>query len=356
MKIVIAGGHLTPALAVIENLKGNEVIYIGRKYALEGDRALSLEYQEITKLGIKFKSLVAGRLQRRFTIYTIPSLLKLPIGFIQSFIILKKEKPDVVVGFGGYVSLPVIISAAILRIPIIIHEQSLSAGLSNKIASVFVKKICISWETSKRFFPQNKTVLTGNPIRENVIKSSSPKNSSKPLLYITGGSLGSHAINLLVEASLQKLLKNFDVIHQTGDSHKFKDFERLEIMKKNRNFKNYILRKFLTTDEIGNVLNASDLVVARAGMNTITELIYLNKPCFLIPLLQGFEQRQNANFMKKIGLAEIGLQDRLTPTIFYESIMSIMKIKARYRTTRQLLVKNASLKLAEVILNENSKA
>src|ERR1035437_5335593 len=109
MKIVIVGGHLSPALSIIKKLgKNDEVYYFGRKYVHEGDSALSLEYQEITKLNISFYSITTARLQRKLTRYTFSSLLKMPVGFYQSFNLLKKIKPDVVLGFGGYVSVPVI--------------------------------------------------------------------------------------------------------------------------------------------------------------------------------------------------------------------------------------------------------
>src|SRR5581483_10417958 len=207
MKIVIIGGHPSPAIAIIEELKGNEVIYLGRKYTFEGEKALSLEYQNITSIGIPFYPIVTGRLQRRFTKHTVPSLLKFPIGLIQSFFILLFKRPDVVVGFGGYIELPVILSAWILRIPILIHEQTLGAGLANRIASKFVKKICISWESSRRFFPKEKVVLTGNPIRQRFLNIQKPTQKEK-IIYITGGSAGAHTNNQLAEGSIKELLKN----------------------------------------------------------------------------------------------------------------------------------------------------
>ena len=139
MKVVIVGGHLAPALSVIEVLpKDTEILFIGRKYALEGDNALSLEYKTITSMNISFVGLNTGRLQRKLTKFTFFSLMKLPFGIIKSFLILLKFKPDVVVGFGGYVSIPVAFCAYLLRIPIVIHEQTMEAGLANKFVSFFV--------------------------------------------------------------------------------------------------------------------------------------------------------------------------------------------------------------------------
>src|SRR3972149_4565703 len=229
MKILIIGGHSTPALCVIENLKNEEVFYIGRKHALEGDSALSLEYQTINKFKIPFYEIKTARFQRKITRYTLFSFLKFPAGFLQAVKILKQTKPDVVVGFGGYVSIPIVISAYFLKIPIVIHEQTLEIGFANKILSPFATKICISWESSKEFFPQGKTILPGLPIKKEIINAKTSIRSAStvstrgeqahdkkdkhdlPFLYITGGSLGSHKINLLVEKILPQLLQNFIV-------------------------------------------------------------------------------------------------------------------------------------------------
>lgn len=353
MKIVIIGGHLTPALAVLRELKGHDILYIGRKHALEGDKALSLEYRTVSAMNIKFMSLTTGRFQRKFSIYTVPSLLKLPIGFVQSFLALRKFKPDRVVGFGGYVQVPVIFSAFVLRIPIVLHEQTLGAGLANRVCSMFARKICVSWETSLKNFPKNKTVITGNPIRKEVVTLQNSINSGeKPILYITGGSLGSHAINTLVEKSLVELLKSFRVIHQTGDAKEFGDFERLEELRKNLEQKSdYLIKKFLTGQETAQVLQNASLVVSRAGMNTITELIYLKKPCLLIPIPIGKEQKQNAHFVKRLGLAEVANQDDLTPTIFVGILESMLRNIESYKVDSDILPFDSQKKIAEVVLN-----
>lgn len=353
MKIVVIGGHLTPALSVIEELKGHEILFVGRRYALEGDKALSLEYRIMLDRNIKFKNLITGRLQRKFTIHTIPSLLKLPVGFFQSLFILRNFKPDRVLGFGGYVQIPVVLAAFILRIPIVLHEQTLGAGLANKICSKLSKKVCVSWNSSFRYFPKNKTVLTGNPIRKEILDvSSSVKTEGKPVLYITGGSLGSHIINSLVEKSLNELLENFRVIHQTGNAKEFGDFERLSELRKGLDNKSdYFVKKFLSSEETAQVLASANLVVSRAGINTITELIYLNKPCFLIPLSIGQEQKENAYFVKELGLCEIANQDDLTPTVFTGIVESMFKNLSNYKISKNILIKDSQRKIAEVVLN-----
>ena len=175
MKVLIAvggGGHFSPALAVIKQMpKDWDVLLVGRKHTFEGDSALSLEYQTAQRLGLQFETITTGRLQRKLTRHTFSSLVKMPVGMAQAKKILAKYKPDVVLSFGGYISVPVVLAAAIQRLPIIIHEQTLQAGLANKIAARFAAKICISWEESAKFFPRSKVILTGNPLREEFLSS-----------------------------------------------------------------------------------------------------------------------------------------------------------------------------------------
>lgn len=313
-RIFITGGHLTPALAVIDEIrKANEweIFFVGRKYPLEGDKAVSLEYRIIKKLKIPFLELTTGRFQRRFTLYTLFSLLKIPIGFLQSFFYLIKYKPDIILSFGSYLALPVALSGFLLRIPIITHEQTRSAGLANRIIGLLAKRVCISYLSSQKFFPKRKTVLTGNPLRQEIWENKPAfwqKSIGQPLLYITGGSLGSHKINVLIEEIIKELLSTFFIIHQTGDSKVYKDYERL---KEKRNLlpsdlkRRYFLRKYIELGEIGWTLNNASLIISRAGANTVAEIISLLKPAILIPLPYALEQKENAKIAEEVGLAKV---------------------------------------------------
>jgi len=361
MKIVLIGGHLAPALSVLEALpKEIKVLFIGRKYSLEGDNALSLEYKTITALNVPFIGLNTGRLQRRVTKYTLFSLLKLPIGIVKSFLILLDFRPDVVVGFGGYVSIPVSFCAYLLGIPVIIHEQTLEAGLANKFISRFARKICISWNSSRPYFPKNKTILTGNPMRKFKILDSKFKlfNNNLPTIYVTGGSSGSHAINVLVGGILEKLLSSYNVIHQAGDAREFHDFDHLNKLKKNLPEKlrdNYILQKLIDPSEIGDIINYSSLIVARSGMNTVTELINFEKPALLIPLpfSQNNEQLKNAKFLEKIGLAVVMKQAELNEkkllNIINQMVEKIDNYKINENNCENLPGKNAAQNIIFVI-------
>ncbi|MDP3941707.1 MAG: glycosyltransferase [bacterium] len=318
MKIVVTGGHIAPALAVIESLpKEVEVIFIGRKNTFESDASVSFEYAEITKRGIPFKTLPSARLQRSISRHTIPSLLRLPNNIRLARKLLREIHPSVVLSFGGYIGLPTVIAASTLSIPVVIHEQTTRAGFANKISSRFANAICISWESSSVYFPKEKTMLTGNPLRKEILQAvvKKAKSKSRPSLYITGGSSGSHFLNLLVEKHLSELLKRASITHQTGNAYPFNDYERLfkvrELLPDSLKAR-YRIEKFLFSQDAAKVLASADMVVGRAGINTISELIYFEKPALCIPLSTGQkgEQEENALLLATLGLGRALLQEK----------------------------------------------
>lgn len=357
MKILITGTHLTPAVAVINELKRNhaDLVYVGRKFTLEGDDTISVESKVLPSLGIKFIPITTGRLQKTFTFYTIISLFKIPIGFFQSFFILAIEKPDVVLSFGGYVSVPVIFSSWLFSIPIIIHEQTLVSSLANRIGALFAQKHAVSFN-----FQQNgKTILTGNPLRKEIISPNTRlekdyqkifqealKNNLHTILVI-GGSQGSHIINETVDSSLDKLLKISCVIHQTGDS-KFGDFERLKMKSNER----YIIKKWIDGGQLGSILKKVDLVISRAGANTLLELAISGKPALVIPIsyLYQNEQNKNAKYFANLGLVKILPQSKLTSITLVENIRSMLNnlsaLKKQAKRAKKEVYPDAAKRLA----------
>lgn len=364
MKLLIVaggGGHFAPALAVIEKLpKDTDVMVVGRKYAFEQDKTLSFEYLTSQKLGLNFQTITTGRLQRKITTHTLTSLIKVPVGYFQALKLLKEFKPDAVLSFGGYVSLPVAFAAKTLKIPLVIHEQILGAGLANKVAAKFAARICVSWEQSKKFFPAEKVVLTGNPMRKAVSYNSqlvTPKENL-PIIYVTGGSGGAHSINILIEDCLEKLLEKYIVIHQTGDAREFGDFDRLEKKRKSLPLAlqaRYTPVKFVDSKEVFAVLDKADLVVARSGINTVTELLAAGKPCILIPLPYGQynEQLTNALFVRQLGLGIAAEQKDLTGDKLYALINSTIKdldeFKKHSKEARELIIPDAAEKIIKII-------
>lgn len=332
MKIVITGGHFSPAYSVIQKIRNSdEVLVIGRRYAFEGDEGETFEYKLCSKNNIPFEILNSGRLQRKLTSRTIPSFLKFPKGIYQAINILRKYRPDVVVTFGGYIGLPVALAAKILHIPVVLHEQTQKAGLSAVLISKVASVVLISFDSSKRYFKNKKTILTGNPIRPEFFEE--PKNNftiQKPAIYITGGSTGSHFINEMIGQIIPQLTQKYQVFHQSGNSSEYRDYDKLSRLQNH----NYVISQFFTPLEVFELLRKSDLVISRAGINTITEIIATNAAALLIPLPHGQrnEQMDNAIFVKNMGIGEYMLQDEITPLSLLDQINVMIKEQKKYRT------------------------
>lgn len=375
MKILITGSHFTPAEATIAELLKQpdmDIVYVGRKFTLEGDKSQSVESQVLPKMGIKFISIITGRLQRSFTVHTIPSLLKIPIGILQSFFIIWKEQPDVVLSFGGYVAVPVVISSWFFSIPIILHEQTLVSGLANSISANFADKIAISFKENKEF-KNKKTVLTGNPLRAEIFTDKEQidtdlnemvclaKKENLPLILITGGNQGSHTINKTIAASLNDLNKIACVIHQTGDSS-FRDFDHLSEQKNNLKYPDrYLPVKWIDGKSMGAILRKLDLVISRAGMNTLLELAYFGVPTLVIPLpyLYKNEQYVNAKYFEKLGLTRILTQNNFDEKSLLENIKimlkNINKLKEDAKEAKKIVIVDAAKRLSlETMLLKNT--
>lgn len=331
-KVVITGGVLTPALALIDELKTEniwEIFYFGRNTSMEGSKVLSSEAKIIPSLGVNFISFNPGRFQRQFTRYTIPSLLRVPFGFLKSFWELIKIKPQIIVSFGGYVSVPIVIAGWLLRIPVITHEQTVVFGLSSKINAFFATKIAVSFPQSLKYFPKGKTVFTGNPVRKQIFIKKQPSwfdnNIKKPLVYITGGNQGALIINIKVAEIIESLLDDYIIIHQTGEAHFQEILEKKNLLPKEKQ-ENYFVRPYIDNDEIGWVLNCADLVISRSGANTICELALLGKPSILIPIPWTYqnEQYQNALMLKDAGTAQIISQKELSGEILLKTIKEMI--------------------------------
>lgn len=361
MKVLVTGAHFTPALAVIEEFKKNgvDVLYVGRRTTMEDFKGDSVESQVLPKLGIKYLAITTGRLQRSFSIHTIPSLLKIPIGITQTFLIFLHQKPDVILSFGGYVAVPVVFVGWLFSIPIIVHEQTLVSGLANKISSFFADKIALSFSTS----PGGKKVLTGNPLRKEIIQPvkkipeeyykifSEAKKEKLPVILVTGGNQGSHVINEAVEDCLNKVLKISYIIHQTGDSS-FGDFERLEKLQNEK----YLVKKWIG-EEIGAIMKKVDLVISRAGVNTLSELAFFGTPALVIPLqpLYQDEQVKNAKYFQKLGLVRILPQSKLSEATLFKELKSCLNdldnLKKNAKPAKRFVIPDAAKRLAlETIL------
>lgn len=329
-KIVLTGGHAaTTAVAVVEQIRlmnyNWKIYWLGVKNAIEGKKIVTLESEVLPRLGVTFVPLTTGRLQRKFTIWTIPSLIKLPIGFIQSFYYLLKIKPKLVLSFGGFASFPVVLSAWFLKIPVIIHEQTSAAGRANLVGSKYAREITLSRKESKKYFSKNIVKVIGNPVMTEIskIKNTSPTASST--IFITGGSRGSRSINMVVEKILKRLLSKYKVIHQTGglDYHKFSDIKQSLPQALRDNYQVFVRVNPL---EMWKIYLEASLIVSRAGANTVSEIMLTKTPAILIPLPISYmdEQTKNAKIAQNWGVAKIIFQKNLTPERLYKEIENIM--------------------------------
>lgn len=361
MKILLTGGHFAPALAVIEKLKDEEIVVVGRKTSHEGDTGDSFEYKICKERGIPFRTIRTGRLQRVLTSQTVPSLLRFPVGVVDALRLLRQEKPDVVVVFGGYIALPVAIAAKMLSIPVVLHEQVLHAGVTTKAIDRLARVVCISFESSRKYFKNKNIVLTGNPIRSDLLESVKPVvDGPDRIIYITGGSSGSHAINKAIKDILPSLLEECVVVHQAGGSTVFNDYEKLEEYRKalpQELQKNYILKPFFDTSEVGWLLKNSQLVVSRAGINTVTEFIALGVVGILIPIPYGQrnEQLENAKYYKGAGLGEYLRQDDLSPQLLLSTIRAMIKKRSEYKKNAQKEKLEQALDATNLIIGQIKK-
>ncbi len=321
-KICLIGGHFTTAYATLQKLlspefgfKNEEIIFFGKKFEFG---KLSEEYKAITEANIKFIEIKSVKFNRFFSFKNFVGILFFPFTVLSAMFLLLRYRPKVVVGFGGYLSLPICISAKILRDKILIHEGTVRAGFSNKLIGRFADKILISFESSRFFF--KNPVLTGCPLREEIV--SAKKIESKiPLIFICGGHLGSQAINKNVFPVVERLLNSFIVVHQTGR----RDINFGLNLKKNLPVHlrmKYEVADFVGLDNYANYLINSSLIISRAGINTVCEILYLHKKAIFIPLpfAQHNEQYENARLAKNVKIAEIIEQKDLSPEILLDTV------------------------------------
>lgn len=357
-KILICGSHFTSAQAVIEQMlshSGIEISYVGRLTTMEGDKSQSVESQIIPKLGVKYYTITTGRLSRSWGLRGLLSVLKIPVGFVQAFHLLLRINPDVVLSFGGYVSVPVVVVAKLMGKPVVLHEQTLVSGLANRVCGWFADKIAISYPDGKYEFAKNKMVLTGNPIRKDLLSNHKDDeitkflSGNKKVVYITGGNQGAMAINQAIEAILP--VEGVALIWQTGDS-KFGNFEKaMNVVKRYNLEKKVLVRKWFDAGEVGQILKRVDLVICRAGINTLNELAYFDVRAIVVPYpyLYKNEQMVNAHYFGSLGLVKIIPQNDLNPDNLLVSIRTEIE-KGKANLGKKVVVEDAAEKICSQVL------
>ena len=341
-KIILTGGgtagHVTPNIALIPHLKeaGYEIVYIGSYDGIE--KRLISDFPEIRYYGI-----ATGKFRRYLDIKNLTDPFRIVKGYAEAKKILKKETPDILFSKGGFVSVPVVRAAASLHIPCIIHESDMTPGLANKLCIPVARKVCCNFPETLKMLPEEKAVLTGSPIREelsggNKIAALDLCNftASKPVVMVIGGSLGAASVNQVVRESLDKLLEDFQVVHICG---KDKIDDRL------LNTSGYKQFEYLKT-ELKDVFAMADVVISRAGANAICELLALKKPNLLIPLPAASsrgDQILNAASFESQGFSIVVQEESLTPDLLVEKMQELY-------FTRQIYIDamNASLQMSSI--------
>jgi len=285
------GGHIYPAIAIANELKlqfpDAEFLFVGAK-----DK---MEMQKVPQAGYEIKGLWIAGLQRKLTLQNLMFPLKLASSLLESKRIIKKFKPNVVIGTGGFASGPLLQAAGSAGIPTVVQEQNSYPGITNKLLSKKANAICVAYENLERFFPKEKIVLTGNPVRQDLIDIESKRDEAiafydldpnKKTLLVLGGSLGARRINQLIEKELQNFLsQNVQVIWQCGKLY-FEDYKKY-------NQPNVKVVDFI--ERMDFVYAASDVIISRAGASSVSELCIVGKPVIFIPSPNVAEDHQTKN-------------------------------------------------------------
>lgn len=328
-KIVLTGGgtagHVTPNIALLPRLleSSYEVSYIGSYKGIEKDL--------IEAQNIPYYAISSGKLRRYLDLKNLSDPLKVIKGLGQSVRLLRKIKPDIVFSKGGFVSVPVVLAAKLLGIPIIIHESDITPGLANKISIPAAKKVCCNFPETLKYLPKEKAVLTGSPIRQELL-SGDPKNarsychfdSLKPVLLVIGGSSGSKAINDAVRSLLPILRKEFQIIHLCG---------RNNLDDSLAGTPGYAQFEYVN-QQLKDMFALADIVISRAGANAICELLALRKPNILIPLSAAAsrgDQILNAKSFEKQGFSYVLEEENLTDDSLLSAIHAVFKQRDSYR-------------------------
>ena len=352
-RIVLTGGgtagHVTPNIALLPSLKeaGYEVFYIG-SYT-------GIEKQLIEDLEIPYYGISSGKLRRYKSLKNLSDPFRVLKGYFQARTLMRKIKPDIVFSKGGFVSVPVVLAAGHKRIPVIIHESDMTPGLANKIAMRSATKICCNFPETVQYLPQQKAVLTGSPIRKELLQGNKLAglnlchfNTEKPVILVVGGSTGAVKVNNAVRAILPELLKDFQVVHLCGKGKTDKSFENKE---------GYVQFEYISK-EMRDLFAMSDIVISRAGANAICELLALKKPNLLIPLSANAsrgEQILNANSLKKHGYSAVLMEEDITPKTLLAAVRDLYQKRMTYVNNMALSEQNDAIGKITELITANSK-
>lgn len=332
-RIILTGGgtagHVTPNIALLPRLRElqYDIHYIGSYNGIEKEL--------IAKQQIPYHGISSGKLRRYFSLKNFTDPFRVLKGFNEANHLIKTLKPDVIFSKGGFVSVPVVIAGKRNHVPVIIHESDMTPGLANRISIPSAYKVCCNFPETLKALPEDKAVLTGSPIRQELLTGDPEKarafcgfTDNKPVILVIGGSLGATAVNQAVRAILPELLKEFQVIHLCGKGKLDTSLSNLE---------GYVQFEYIQ-DELRHLFALSDIVISRAGANAICELLALQKPNILIPLSASAsrgDQILNARSFERQGFSKVLEEETLTNELLLKSIRELYENRRQYVTAMQ---------------------
>ena len=331
-RIVLTGGgtagHVSPNQALIPELlkEGWEIHYIGTRNGIE--YSLIEPIPEVT-----YHSVQSGKLRRYFDLKNFTDIFRVIAGFFQSAALIGKLKPQIVFAKGGFVSVPVVYGAAVRGVPVVMHESDITPGLANKLCKPFAKCLCTTFPECAHAVGK-KGVVTGTPLRKELFSGSRERglkmtgfDGSKPILMMTGGSLGAQTVNAVLRDALPQLLPCFDILHVCGKGN---------LSEAHQNMPGYVQFEYLT-DGMPDAYACADILLSRAGSNSLSEILALHKPALLVPYHSGRgDQVLNAKSVESRGLAHVLLQGDMNPDTLVSAIHDLYNdretIRARLET------------------------
>ncbi len=342
-RIVLTGGgtagHVTPNIALIPELKrdGWEIHYIGTRSGIE--------YSLVSgKSDIIYHSIHAGKLRRYLDIKNFTDPFRIVCGIGQSIQIIRQVKPRVIFSKGGFVSVPVAIGGFFNKVPVIVHESDITPGLANRISSIFADSICTTFPETVSMFKGDKAVYTGTPIRRELFNGKPERGMKicgfrpdKPVILVMGGSTGAIAINNCIRGILEKLLHRFQIAHICGSGN---------IDKGLMGIPGYVQFEYVD-EELPHIISLADIVVSRAGANSIHEFLALKKPNLLIPLpleASRGDQILNAKSFEQKGYSKVLLQEDMTQDALYLAILELYNKRHQYINNMAMADQNLGIR------------
>lgn len=327
-RIILTGGgtagHVTPNIALLPRLRelGYDIHYIGSYNGIEKEL--------IEQFGIPYHGISSGKLRRYFSVQNFTDPFRVLKGLGEAKRLIKILKPDVIFSKGGFVSVPVVMAGKSRHVPVIIHESDMTPGLANKLALPSATKVCCNFPETLSHLPEGKAVLTGSPIRQELLSGDKYKaleflhfTSDKPVILVIGGSLGSVAVNEAVRGILPELLKSFQVVHLCGKGKVDDSLKNLE---------GYAQFEYIK-EELKDLFALTDIVISRAGANAICELLALHKPNLLIPLPASQsrgDQILNARSFERQGYSMVLEEDALNQEVLLTAIRKLYENRETY--------------------------